>query len=78
MPKLSLGRLRRADVVRGLSISAAVGTLLLLLNHGDHLLDEPVCEHFYWKLAGCYLVPLAVSVGSVLLSYRGNGRRSAP
>jgi len=30
----------------------------------------PVCEHFYAKTAGCYLVPFAVSLGSVLLTHR--------
>lgn len=68
MARLYLRRLTRAHIGRGLVISAVVGTLLLLLNHGDHLLSEPMCPHFFLKLAGCYVVPLVVSLTSVLLS----------
>ena len=57
--------LRRALVVAGV-----VGSALLLINHGDHLGDEPVCSHFFVKGALCYLVPFLVSLGSAVVAAR--------
>jgi len=66
-------RLTRAHVLRALMISAVVGTLLLWINHGDHLCHGPRCPHFFLKAVGCYLVPLTVSLCSVLLSSGDGG-----
>ena len=60
-------KLAPGDIARAVAIAAVVGTLLLLLNHGDHLSKEPVCAHFYAKALGCYVVPFVVSLASVML-----------
>jgi len=60
----------RAHLKRAAVISSVVGTALLLINHGDHLAAEPVCEHFYWKAGGMYAVPFAVSLISAVLASR--------
>lgn len=57
------GNLRRA-----LAIALFVGTVLVLVNHGDHIEQEPVCEFFFLKAGLCYFVPFAVSMVSVLMS----------
>lgn len=69
----SLSRLISVNLGRALLISAVVGTLLVLINHGDHLLDEPVCRGFFFKLALSYLVPFAVSMLSAALAARSEG-----
>jgi len=60
----------RGAVVRAIWIALGVGTLLLLINHGDHLLQEPVCRHFYLKAALTYVMPLLVSLVSSELAAR--------
>jgi hypothetical protein len=60
----------RGAVVRAIWIALGVGTLLLLINHGDHLLREPVCPHFFLKVALTYLTPLMVSLVSSSLAAR--------
>lgn len=60
----------RGVVVRAIWIALVVGTLLLLINHGDHLLREPVCPHFFLKAALTYLTPLMVSLVSSELAAR--------
>ncbi len=57
-------------MVRALWIAAGVGTLLLLINHGDHLLQEPLCPHFFLKAGLTYLTPLLVSLVSSELASR--------
>ncbi len=57
-------------MVRAIWIALGVGTLLLLINHGDHLLQEPVCRHFYLKAALTYVMPLLVSLVSSELAAR--------
>lgn len=49
----------RSTVRRALKVSAIVGTLLTLLNHGDHIwlgIFPPL-----WKIVLTYLVPYSVS-----------------
>lgn len=62
--------LDRSAVVRATWIALVVGTLLLLINHGDHLLREPLCPHFFLKAALTYLTPLMVSLVSSELAAR--------
>lgn len=63
----------RGAVARALWIAAGVGTFLLVINHGDHLLREPLCPHFYLKAGLTYLTPFFVS----LLSNELAARRAA-
>ncbi|MGE0397038.1 MAG: nitrate/nitrite transporter NrtS [Kofleriaceae bacterium] len=60
-------------MARALWIAAGVGTFLLVINHGDHLLREPLCPHFYLKAGLTYLTPFFVS----LLSNELAARRAA-
>ncbi len=62
--------LDRSAATRAIAISVCVGTLLLLINHGDHLLQEPVCRHFYLKAALSYVIPLVVSLVSSAAAVR--------
>jgi hypothetical protein len=62
--------LRRAAL-----IAVVVGTLLILINHGDHLRDEPVCPHFFAKAALSYIVPFLVSLATAWSSQRDRHRR---
>lgn len=57
-------------------IAAVVGTVLILINHGDHLAKEPVCDAFFAKCALCYFVPFAVSMVSAVLAARATRGRS--
>lgn len=61
-------------LVRASSLALIVGSVLVLINHGDHLAREPMCRGFYWKLALSYVVPFAVSLVSTLLA-QGDARR---
>ena len=63
-------RALRANVVRALLIAAVVGSVLLLINHGDHLEHEPMCEDFWTKCGLTYMVPFVVSMVSVALARR--------
>lgn len=58
----------RRNLGRALLIAAIVGTALVAINHGDHLLQEPVCDHFFLKCALCYAVPFLVSMVSAVLA----------
>lgn len=63
----------RKSLLRSLAIALLVGTALVLINHGDHLLQEPVCSNFYLKCAMCYVVPFMVSMVSAVLAIRSPG-----
>ncbi|MCA9676145.1 MAG: nitrate/nitrite transporter NrtS [Myxococcales bacterium] len=58
------------DLPRAAGVAVVVGTVLVLINHGDHLAREPACPHFWWKLAMSYATPLAVSLVSSALVRR--------
>lgn len=64
----SLWNVAHSNLRRALTIALIVGTTLLLINHGDHIEQEPICEFFFVKAGLCYFVPFAVSMVSVLLS----------
>jgi len=65
----------RANLGRAVLISLIVGSVLIMINHGDHIGEEPVCPHFWAKAGLCYLVPFTVSMASVWLAIRGRRRR---
>ncbi len=67
---MSLKKIVRANLRRAIIIALVVGTALLLINHGDHLGDEPVCSHFYLKACGMYAVPFLVSIVSAIFAAR--------
>jgi hypothetical protein len=71
----SFSALVRANLGRALLIAGIVGTILVLINHGDHLDREPVCDHFFAKCALSYVVPFAVSLASALLAARDNANK---
>jgi hypothetical protein len=60
----------RMHVVRAIGIALVVGTVLILINHGDHLASEPICEHFCVKIALSYLTPAVVSLVTARLATR--------
>jgi hypothetical protein len=57
-----------------LIISAVVGSLLVLINHADHLLRAEPCARCYAKCGLCYVVPFLVSLVSSALVRRGVAR----
>jgi hypothetical protein len=60
---------------RAVLIAVVVGTLLVVINHGDHLGDEPLCPHFFAKAALSYVVPFLVSLVTAWSSHRDRHRR---
>ena len=69
-PVQSVSDLIRVNLGRALLVAAMVGTVLVLINHGDHLDKEPVCQHFFAKCALSYVVPFAVSLFSAVVAAR--------
>lgn len=69
-PRFQLGRIVRDNMRRAITIACLVGTILVLINHGDHIEMEPVCDFFFLKCGLSYLVPFAVSMVSGILSAR--------
>ena len=63
-------------VARATVLAAVVGSVLVIINHGDHLAREPTCPGFYWKLGLSYAVPFTVSFVSTLLAHGDARRRS--
>lgn len=49
-------------VIRAAMLAVFVGTILLLINHGDHLEQEPICPNFCLKASLTYVVPFFVSL----------------
>jgi hypothetical protein len=68
----------RRALVRALLLASVVGSALVLINHGDHLLMEPVCDRFFLKVSLSYLVPFAVSLVSTSLAVRDVRRPPTP
>lgn len=66
----------RSNLPRALIIAAVVGTVLVLVNHGDHIEQEPVCDGFFTKCALCYFAPFSVSMVSAVLAARAVRGRS--
>ena len=69
---------RRADVVRrSLRVALVVGTLLVAINQGDHLLAGEVAGSGWLKIALTYLVPYAVSTWASVAASRSARRGGA-
>ena len=73
----SIARLFKSNLKRALMMSAVVGTILVLINHGDHIEREPMCDYFFLKGFLSYLVPFVVSIVSAMLAARSRKRPSA-
>ena len=58
----------RTHLRRAVVISLFVGSILVLINHGDHLEREPLCMHFELKALLSYVVPFIVSLVSSALA----------
>ncbi len=58
----------RRNLRRAIMIALIVGTILVLINHGDHIQDEPVCSNFFLKAFLSYVVPFSVSIVSAILA----------
>jgi hypothetical protein len=52
---------RRDVVLRGFRISAVVGTALVAINQGDHILAGTLSATAVWKIPLTYLVPYLIS-----------------
>ena len=52
---------RRDVVLRGLRTSGVVGTALVAINQGDHILAGTLAAAAVWKIPLTYLVPYLVS-----------------
>ncbi len=55
---------------RSARIALVVGTLLALINHGDHVLGGRVTAAVAAKIAITYAVPFAVATWSALINSR--------
>ncbi|HDB1447937.1 hypothetical protein ATY35_16955 [Vibrio cidicii] len=54
--------------LRSFKVAAIVGTVLMLINHGDRLLYSPLEIRDYVKMGLTYLVPFCVSTHASLRS----------
>ncbi len=70
--------LRRDVVRRALTMSAVVGTLLMLINHGDALWRGEVGGWRLLRIGLTYLVPFTVSTLSSTAAIRGSSSGTAP
>lgn len=68
--KGKFGRVIRDNLGRAAIIAFTVGTVLVLINHGDHIEKEPICDYFFLKCGLCYFVPFSVSMVSGILAAR--------
>ena len=71
----------RSVVLRGLAFSAIVGTVLVVVNHGDALMNGDVSAARLMKIVITMLIPYCVStVSSVgaMLTARREQRRTTP
>jgi hypothetical protein len=71
----------RSVVIRGLAFSAIVGTVLVVVNHGDALMNGDISAARLMKIAITMLIPYCVStVSSVgaMQTARREQRRTTP
>jgi hypothetical protein len=61
---------RRDIVLRGLRISGVVGTALVAINQGDHILAGTLPASSLWKIPLTYLVPYLVSTYASVATIR--------
>jgi hypothetical protein len=68
----------RSVVLRGLAFSAIVGTVLVVVNHGDALMNGDISAARLMKIAITMLIPYCVStvssVGAMQTARREQGR----
>lgn len=62
--------LRRSVVLRAFRISMIVGSILAVINHGDHLIRMDLDAQRLAKILLTYLVPYCVSTYSSVLALR--------
>ncbi|RMF17228.1 MAG: hypothetical protein D6758_06745 [Gammaproteobacteria bacterium] len=69
---------QRPVVLRSVRVALVVGTILMLINHGDALLAGTMTSVRWLKVGLTYLVPYAVAtygaVGALRESYRAAGQ----
>lgn len=68
---------RRDIVLRSLRIAALVGTLLILINHGQSMLDGVLTTSAMIQIALTYCVPYAVSTYASVRAVRSSGIKEA-
>ena len=66
----------RENLLRSVTIAVVVGSVLITINHGDHIGQEPVCDRFYIKCGLTFIVPFIVSMVSVGLAARRRAHAS--
>ena len=63
---------RRPDVAqRSLRVALVVGTMLVLINHGDRIVSGTVTSADWLKMGLTYLVPYGVSTWASVSAIRG-------
>jgi hypothetical protein len=66
----------RPDILRrSLRVALLVGSLLVAINHGDHLLSGELSATGWLKIALTFLVPYGVSTYASLSAIRSGRRR---
>jgi len=68
--------LRRPVLLRSLRASLVVGSLLTLLNQGDHLLSGDLPPALWWKIPLTYVVPFVVATYGALGAMAKRGGQS--
>ncbi len=68
----------RSVVRRALQYAVGVGTLLVIINHGDAILRRDVSLHRLLQMALTVTVPYAVSTASSVGALRESGNRGHP
>lgn len=53
---------------RSVKVSGVVGSLLMIINHGDKLFDQTLVPFDYFKICLTYLVPFFVSTNASIHS----------
>lgn len=64
--------LRRDIVRRALKVSLWVGSLLIAINHGDHVITGSISQADLLKMLLTYCVPYGVSTFSSVAALRGS------
>jgi hypothetical protein len=66
---------RRPDIVyRSLRVALVVGTVLVLINHGDRIATGVASGADWLKIGLTYLVPYAVSTWAAVSTIRAAGK----
>ncbi|MFK7752504.1 MAG: nitrate/nitrite transporter NrtS [Sedimentitalea sp.] len=60
----------RSVMVRAARISAVVGVILAMINHGEHVMSGNVTGKTWFKIALTFAVPYCVSTYSSVLAVR--------